>query len=71
MFTEAIKAQMKNKGVSIPELARLTGYSPYYISALLRGRKRWNADTLAKVCQVLSLEVSVKPTGTDGPSMPA
>ena len=40
------------------ELARITGYSPAYIHNLLYGGKRFNEDSIIKICDALGVTLS-------------
>lgn len=59
-FSETVKEIMKHKELRNVELARLTGYSPQYISDLISGERRWNEDTINKVCVALNIEITYK-----------
>lgn len=60
-----ISTQMKpvihERGLNPSELAHLIGCSPQYIHNLLNGSRRWNEETLNKVCGALDLEVKLLP----------
>lgn len=56
-FSSIVKATMKQKKMSYAELARLTGYSSQYISDLVSGERRWNEDTINKVCTALDISI--------------
>lgn len=56
-FSGVVKNTMNDKGIRNAELARMTGYSSQYISDLLSGERRWNEDTIKKVCSALGLEI--------------
>jgi DNA-binding phage protein len=62
MFTEAVKQAMRDADMSATELARQTGYTAMYLHHLLHDKRRWNEETMSKVCSVLNLELSVKPS---------
>jgi DNA-binding phage protein len=62
MFTEAVKQAMNREQINAAELARQTGYSAMYLHNLLHDKRRWNEETMSKVCSVLNLELSVKPS---------
>lgn len=61
IISDSIKFAMAEQNVNISELAHLTGFSPTYISKLLRGEKRWNETTLFKALNALNLEIEIKP----------
>nr|WP_240479949.1 helix-turn-helix transcriptional regulator [Paenibacillus fonticola] len=50
-----------DRNLNPSELARLTGHSPQYIHNLLNGNRRWNEDSMRKVCDTLGLELAVIP----------
>ncbi|MEV2661839.1 helix-turn-helix transcriptional regulator [Paenibacillus larvae] len=58
-FSDSVKEFLNKEGFSPSDLARKTGYSPQYIIDLLKCKRRWNTDTMAKVCEVLELELKV------------
>lgn len=57
-FNEAVKKAMEVLNVKQAELARKTGYSDQHISDLLAGERRWNEDSIAKVCIALGIEIT-------------
>ncbi|MGG1643007.1 helix-turn-helix domain-containing protein [Paenibacillus sp. NRS-1782] len=60
-FTKDIKHALIEKDMNPSDLARQSGYSPQHINNLLKGEKRWNVDSMQKVCEVLGLELRVVP----------
>jgi transcriptional regulator with XRE-family HTH domain len=70
-FSEEIKKIMDEKNLTIAQVAAKTGYSWQYISDLLKGKRRWNEETMSKVSEVVGLKILFKPkqnlerTGTD------
>jgi plasmid maintenance system antidote protein VapI len=64
-FSLIVRDQMKCKGLKITELATQTGLSYAYCNDLLRGRRRWNEDTINNVCGVLGITIQFQATGTD------
>ncbi|MDK8188829.1 helix-turn-helix transcriptional regulator [Paenibacillus sp. UMB7766-LJ446] len=60
-----ISTQMKpvinERGLNPSELAHIVGCSPQYIHNLLNGNRRWNEETLSKVCGALDLEIKLLP----------
>lgn len=58
-FSAKVKSALEQKGINASELARKTGYSPQYMHELLKGDKRWNEDSMVKVCNALGLEIIV------------
>ncbi|KJS76292.1 MAG: hypothetical protein JL56_05765 [Desulfotomaculum sp. BICA1-6] len=70
-FTEAVKQMMAEKGITVAKLAKKTGYSWAYINDLLKGRRRWNEETMKKASKAVGLVITyqprgLEPTGTDG-----
>lgn len=59
-FSNKIKHALVDKEMNPSDLARKTGYSPQYMHNLLKGGKRWNEESLSKVCDVLGLEIEIK-----------
>lgn len=59
-FSNTIKHVLVDKDMNPSDLARKTGYSAQYIHNLLKGEKRWNEESMKKVCDVLGLELAVK-----------
>jgi transcriptional regulator with XRE-family HTH domain len=57
-FSEVVKQAIHAKGIKSKELAVMTGYSAAYISDLLSGDRRWNEDTIEKVCLALGVEIN-------------
>lgn len=55
---------MEQKEIRNVDLARLTDYSSQHISDLISGKRRWNEDSMRKVCT--ALEITVKYEGADG-----
>ena len=53
---EAIQAKRAEKGVTLAELSKLTGRSPVYIAAALRGQARLHPEAAQKVAKVLGLD---------------
>lgn len=56
-FSEVVKEALVQKNMKNAELARKVGHSPQYISDLLSGARRWNEDTINKVCDALNLTI--------------
>jgi transcriptional regulator with XRE-family HTH domain len=66
-FSLIVKEKLAQKNLKITEFARLSGISYPYLFDLLRGRRRWNEDTIEKACAALGIEIDfkdLKPTGT-------
>jgi len=55
-FTEVVRKKIKEKNYKITDIAHKTGYSYMYCIDLLRGRRRWNEDTIDKFCEALGIK---------------
>ena len=58
-FSETVKRILWERDMNPSELARKIGHSPQYVHDLIKGEKRWNEDTINKVCKALDLEITV------------
>lgn len=58
-FSKAVKVVMDSKGIKKSEVARATGYSYQHIHDLLSGERRWNEDSINKVCDVLGITINI------------
>jgi len=58
-FTESVKAAMEIHGITKKDLARETKYSYQYIYDLLAGERRWNEDSINKVCGALGIKIEI------------
>lgn len=56
-FSDVVKLASVKKDVKPAELARRTGYSAQHISDLLSGTRRWNEDSINKVCSALGIKI--------------
>jgi len=59
-FSEAVKTAMSKSKLKPSELARQTGYSAQHIYDLLSGDRRWNEDSINKVCEALELKIEIR-----------
>lgn len=57
-FNEAVVGAMEQLGLKKSDLSRTTGYSYQYIHDLLNGERRWNEDSINKVCHALGIQVN-------------
>lgn len=57
-FTGAVKAAMQQANMRTPEVAKKAGISYQYLHDLLSGERRWNEETMNKVCEALNLQVT-------------
>ncbi|SMF88094.1 Cro/C1-type HTH DNA-binding domain-containing protein [Paenibacillus uliginis N3/975] len=64
-FSKAVKVVMEKTGMRKAEIARATGYSYQHIHDLLAGERRWNEDSINKVCDALGITISISCTATD------
>lgn len=58
-FSEAVKTALIKTGMKRADLARKTGYSYQHIHDLLSGDRRWNEDSINKVCDALDLKIEI------------
>jgi predicted transcriptional regulator len=56
-FSAVVIYQLEKQNISIPEFAKKISLSATYTYNLLNGKKRWNAETMTRACEVLSLDV--------------
>lgn len=56
-FSQVVLKSLKERDMNPTDLARKTDYTPQYIHNLLDGNRRWNEESMKKVCDVLGLEV--------------
>ncbi|WP_369426681.1 helix-turn-helix domain-containing protein [Paenibacillus ehimensis] len=59
-FSEAVKKAMKEMDLRTSDIARTTGYSYQHIYDLLSGERRWNEDSINKVCAALGIKIEIK-----------
>lgn len=59
-FSKTVRHALVDNDMNMSDLARKTGYSMMYISNLLKGRRRWNEESMQKVCDVLGLELKIE-----------
>ncbi|WP_085523885.1 helix-turn-helix domain-containing protein [Tuberibacillus sp. Marseille-P3662] len=57
-FSNVVKEKMQQKKITNAQLAREIGYSAQYLSDLIAGERRWNEDTINKVCSALGLKIT-------------
>ncbi|OPG98401.1 hypothetical protein B2I21_08610 [Chryseobacterium mucoviscidosis] len=67
-FSDSLKLVMRRTGVTKQELARSTGYSQQHIYDLLNRKRRWNEESLNKVCSVLDIDIQIAPKQIDKPT---
>lgn len=56
-FSEVVKKALQDKGLDVKDLAAETGISITYLYELLRGEKRWNEQSISKVCEALVISI--------------
>jgi predicted transcriptional regulator len=56
-FSDIVKNAMKLKNLKIVDLSRSSGIGYPYLADLIKGRRRWNENTINKVCNALGLKV--------------
>ena len=59
-LSQIVKQKMKEKNLKVADLARLTDCSVPYCYDLLRGRRRWNEDTMSRFAEALGIEIVIK-----------
>lgn len=59
-FSIKVRHALVDADMNPSELARKIDLSPMYVHNLLRGKRRWNEETMLKVCEVLGLEIEVR-----------
>ena len=57
-FSKIVKEILKQRDMTVTELANKMGYCVQYVSDLLSGRRRWNETTMKKACEVLGIKVN-------------
>lgn len=65
-FSINVKHALVDANMNPSELARATGYSIMYMHNLLNGKRRWNEESMQKVCDVLGLEIKIVPKSATG-----
>jgi len=56
-FSKVVIERMNQLCISRYELSKKTNLSYSFISDLIKRRRRWNEDTIDKVCEALSLVI--------------
>ncbi|MDR4997863.1 helix-turn-helix domain-containing protein [Brevibacillus parabrevis] len=59
-FTKAVLTALEKTNMKKSELARATGYSNQYIYDLLSGKRRWNEESINKVCGALGFKIEIE-----------
>lgn len=59
-FSETLSRAMEKLGLKRSDVAKASGYSHQYISDLLSGDRRWNEDSINRVCGALGITLEVK-----------
>jgi len=62
-FSKTVKEILKQRNMTITELAGQMGYCTQYVSDLLSGRRRWNETTMDKACEALDIQVVFSVSG--------
>lgn len=63
-FTTVVKKAMEQTNVKTADIARATGYSYQHIYDLLAGQRRWNEESMDRVCEALGIEINFNVEGT-------
>lgn len=53
-----INKKMKEKDISVKDLAKMTGISTSYMYQLLKLERRWNEETIEIVTKELGIEIT-------------
>lgn len=61
IFADSIDYERRCQDLTISELAAKSNVPISYLSKLLKGNRRWNDETIIKVCNALELEVEFRP----------
>ncbi|PYI57055.1 helix-turn-helix domain-containing protein [Paenibacillus flagellatus] len=65
-FGKTVRHALIDRGMNPSDLAREAGYSPMYVHNLLNGNRRWNIETMERICNALDLEIRVVPKKKSG-----
>lgn len=57
-FRKVVIQKIKEKKLKLTEVSQMTGYSYMYCIDLVRGRRRWNEDTINKFSEALGIEIN-------------
>ena len=60
-FTEVVRKRLFELKMYKKTLSKLTGISYSHLNDLMSNKKRWNEETMNKVCKVLSLQIKFEP----------
>ena len=56
-INEILKEKLAEKNLKVTDLSRLSGISYPYCIDLVKGRRRWNEDTIEKACKALGIQL--------------
>lgn len=70
-FSAAVKQAMDKLNLKRSDIAKATGYSYQYIHDLLSGERRWNEDSINKVCSALGIGIEIKCEGVEVDEQPS
>ncbi|OAZ43362.1 helix-turn-helix domain-containing protein [Paenibacillus polymyxa] len=59
-FSHALAQVMQRMDLKRSDVAKASGYSHQYISDLLSGERRWNEDSINRVCDALGIKIEIK-----------
>ncbi|ASS64708.1 helix-turn-helix transcriptional regulator [Paenibacillus sp. RUD330] len=56
-FSDVVRKAAAVKNIKPAEIARRAGYSAQHIHDLMSGERRWNEDSINKICEVLDIQI--------------
>ncbi len=59
-FSETVTSHLKKEKIPVSKFARLMGFSVQHAYCLLKGKKRWNEDSINNACSILGLEIKIE-----------
>lgn len=62
-FSRAMNQTINKLGLRKSDVAKATGYSHQHISDLLSGERRWNEDSINRVCEALGISIQINTQG--------
>ncbi|MFC4077185.1 helix-turn-helix domain-containing protein [Salinithrix halophila] len=71
MLSQLVRRRMKDNNITFQMLAERTGYSASYLNNIVCGHRRWNIDTMQKVCSALEIKWNPFTGGENGENIQA
>lgn len=62
-FSIKVRHALIDADMTASDLARKIGMTPNHVLNLLKGKRRWNEETMLRACEALDLELDVKRKG--------